>query len=127
MYGSGFSAVCPSASIGCAFGLCQAAAPLVAESLCSHFGRCDRRLRSGMAADCGGVLCVADCIPADRRIILYEILAMNVPPMKRDISGPTERLLDLPQKLQFRYISTVLLQLPYPFWFYSTRIEKNEK
>ena len=66
-----------------------------------HFGRCDRRLRSGMAADCGGVLCAADCIPADRRIILYEILAMNVPPMKRDISGPTERLLDLPQKLQF--------------------------
>lgn len=36
MFGSGFSAVCPSASIGCAFGSCRAAAPLVAESLFSR-------------------------------------------------------------------------------------------
>lgn len=31
-----------------------------------HSGRCDRRLRPGMAADRGRVLCTLDCIPPDR-------------------------------------------------------------
>ena len=34
MYGSGYSAACPSASIGCASGLCRAAAPWVEGSPC---------------------------------------------------------------------------------------------
>ena len=34
-----------------------------------HYRRCDRRFRSGLAADCGGVVCVADDVPANRRMI----------------------------------------------------------
>ncbi len=34
-----------------------------------HYRRCDRRFRSGLAADCGGVVCAADDVPANRRMI----------------------------------------------------------
>ena len=34
-----------------------------------HYRRCDRRFRSGLAADCGGVVCAADGVPADRWMI----------------------------------------------------------
>ena len=30
-----------------------------------YYRRCDRRFRSGMAADCGSVVCAADGVPAD--------------------------------------------------------------
>ena len=35
-----------------------------------YSGRCDRRLRSDMAADCGGMVYTADILPADHRIII---------------------------------------------------------
>ena len=34
-----------------------------------HYRRRDRRFRSGMAADCGSVVCAADSVPADRWMI----------------------------------------------------------
>ena len=30
-----------------------------------HYRRCDRRFRSGLAADCGGVVCAADGVEID--------------------------------------------------------------
>lgn len=35
-----------------------------------HYRRRDRRLRPGMAADCGGVVCAADGVPTDCWLIL---------------------------------------------------------
>lgn len=34
-----------------------------------HYRRCDWRFRSGLAADCGGVVCAADDVPANRWMI----------------------------------------------------------
>ena len=34
-----------------------------------HYRRCDWRFRSGLAADCGGVVCAADGVPANRWMI----------------------------------------------------------
>ena len=72
MYGSGYSAGCRLASIGCASGSCRVAAPLVEGSpVCIelYYRWCNRWFRSGLAADCGGVVCAADGVPADRWMI----------------------------------------------------------
>ena len=73
MYGSGYSAGYRLASIGCASGSCRAAAPWVEGSPCLcielYYRRCNRRFRSGLAAYCGGVVCAADGVPADRWMI----------------------------------------------------------
>ena len=34
-----------------------------------YYRRCNRRFRSGLAAYCGGVVCAADGVPADRWMI----------------------------------------------------------
>ena len=34
-----------------------------------YYRRCNRRFRSGLAANCGGVVCAADGVPADRWMI----------------------------------------------------------
>ena len=72
MYGSGYSAGCRLASIGCASGSCRAAAPWGRDrSVCIelHYRRRDRWFLSGMAADRGGVVCAVDGVPANRWMI----------------------------------------------------------
>ena len=64
MCGSGYSAGCPSASIGCASGSYRATA-LCAEL---YYWRRDRRLHPGLAADRSGPVCAVDHVPADCRV-----------------------------------------------------------
>ena len=71
MYGSGYSAGCRLASIGCASVSCRAAAPGWRDRpVCIelYYRWCDRWFHFGMAADRGGVVCASDDVPADCRV-----------------------------------------------------------
>ena len=72
MYGSGYSAGCRLASIGCALDRAGRRLPGWRDRpVCIelYYRRRDRRFRSGMAVDCGGMVCAADGVPADRWMI----------------------------------------------------------
>ena len=72
MYGSGYSVDFRLDSIGCPLDRAGRRFPgWRNRPVCTelYYRRRDRRFRSGMAVDCGGMVCAADGVPADRWMI----------------------------------------------------------
>ena len=72
--GSGYSAACPSASIGCASGSCERRLPgRRRRPVCSELRdrRHHRRLRPGVAPAGGGMVCAPHYLPPDRWMLRW--------------------------------------------------------